>query len=117
MLDAEPGTLDAGLAALPLIDLAALVLDTLGLDAPVAVSPPPAGDVSGRVDTTEFRRRLGVGDGAARLERELRSFVDRLVDDRQPRLLAAAAGGAAAAAAAARTRWRTGPRPAWRPAA
>jgi dTDP-4-amino-4,6-dideoxygalactose transaminase len=84
VLDAEPGTLDAGLAALPLIDLVALVLDTLGLDAPVAVSPPPAGDVSGRVDTTEFRRRLGVGDGAPRLERELRSFVDRLVDDRQP---------------------------------
>jgi perosamine synthetase len=83
-LDAEPGALDAGLAALPLPDLAALVLDTLGVDVPVTIDPPPRTDVSGRVDTAEFRRRLGVDDGRARLERELRSFVTGLAADRLP---------------------------------
>jgi dTDP-4-amino-4,6-dideoxygalactose transaminase/nucleoside-diphosphate-sugar epimerase len=83
-LDAAPGTLDAGLAALPLTELAALVLDTLGLDLPVTIDPPPTVDVSSRVDTTGFRRRLGVGDGRDRLDRELRSFVGRLGDERLP---------------------------------
>ncbi len=83
-LDAEPGTLDAGLAALPLTELAGLVLSTLGVDAPVTVDPPPEVDVSGLVDTGEFRRRLGVGDGRARLDRELRSFVAGLRHERLP---------------------------------
>lgn len=80
-LDAEPGTIDAGLAALPLVDLAALVLDTLELDVPVGVVP--AAEDTG-IDTTDFRRRLGVGDGRARLLRELRSFVARLADEDLP---------------------------------
>jgi dTDP-4-amino-4,6-dideoxygalactose transaminase/nucleoside-diphosphate-sugar epimerase len=84
VLGAEPGTVDAGLDVLPLVDLAALVLDTLGLDVPVAITPPPTADVTGRIDTTEFRRRLSIGDGAARLLRELRSFVARLADEDLP---------------------------------
>jgi len=84
VLEAEPGTLDAGLAALPLTDLAALVLDTLGVGVPVTVDPPPRLDVSGRVDTDEFRRRLGAADGPARLDRTLRSFVTGLAADRLP---------------------------------
>ena len=60
-LDAAPGTLDAGLAALRLTELARLVLGTLGVDVPVTVGPPPAMDVSGPVDAGEFCRRLGVG--------------------------------------------------------
>ena len=51
---------------------------------PVTIGPPPAVDVSGRVDTAEFRRRLGVGDGRARLDRELRAFVAGLGDERLP---------------------------------
>ncbi|HEV7654758.1 MAG TPA: DegT/DnrJ/EryC1/StrS family aminotransferase [Mycobacteriales bacterium] len=84
VLDGGAGTLDAGLAVLPLVELAGLVLDTLGLDAPVAIAPPPTVDVCGRIDTAEFVRRLGAGDGAARLERELRSFVGRLADEELP---------------------------------
>ena len=84
VLDAEPGTLDAGLATLPLTELAALVLDTLGVDVPVTIGPPPAIDVSGRVDPADYCRRLGVGDGRARLDRELRSFVAGLGDERLP---------------------------------
>jgi perosamine synthetase len=83
-LDAVPGTLDAGLAALPLTELAGLVLDTLAVDVPVTVDPPPRVDVSGRLDTAEFRQRLGVDDGRERLDRELRSFVAGLRDDRLP---------------------------------
>jgi dTDP-4-amino-4,6-dideoxygalactose transaminase/nucleoside-diphosphate-sugar epimerase len=82
-LDAEPGTVDAGLADLPLVELAALVLDTLGRDVPVRLAAAAAGGDE-RVDTAEFRRRLGVGDGRARLLRELRSFVGRLPDDGGP---------------------------------
>lgn len=81
-LAAEPGTLDAGLDALPLVELAALVLDTLELDVPVGVGP--AAEDADRIDTTEFRRRLGVADGRARLLRELRSFVARLADEDLP---------------------------------
>jgi hypothetical protein len=40
--------------------------------------------VSGLVDTDEFGRRLGVADGRARLDRELRSFVAGLGDERLP---------------------------------
>ena len=83
-LDATPGTLDAGLAALRLTELARLVLDTLEVDVPVTIDPPPAVDVSGLVDTAEFGRRLGVADGRARLDRELRSFVAGLGDERLP---------------------------------
>jgi dTDP-4-amino-4,6-dideoxygalactose transaminase/nucleoside-diphosphate-sugar epimerase len=83
-LDAGPGTLDAGLATLPLIELAALVLDTLGVDVPVTIEPPPTADVSGRVDTAEFHRRIGVRDGRARLDRTLRSFVAGLADEPLP---------------------------------
>ncbi|HEY6749054.1 MAG TPA: DegT/DnrJ/EryC1/StrS family aminotransferase [Mycobacteriales bacterium] len=81
-LGTGPGTVDAGLDALPLVELAALVLDTLGLDVPVEVVPAAGG--TDRLDTAEFRRRLGVGDGQARLLRELRSFVARLADDDVP---------------------------------
>jgi dTDP-4-amino-4,6-dideoxygalactose transaminase/nucleoside-diphosphate-sugar epimerase len=83
-LDAEPGTLDAGLAALPLTELAGLVLNTLGVEVPVRIDPPPTADVTARIDTAEFRRRLGVGDGRARLDRELRSFVAGLGEQRLP---------------------------------
>jgi len=83
-LDAEAGTLDAGLAALPLTELAAVVLDTLGVDVPVTADPPPSVDASGRAETAEFRRRLGIGDGSARLDRELRSFIAGLDDDGLP---------------------------------
>ena len=40
--------------------------------------------MSGRVDTEEFRRRLGAADGPARLDRTLRSFVTGLAADRLP---------------------------------
>lgn len=81
-LGAEPGTIDAGLHALPLAELAALVLDTLALDVPVEVGPA-TGDTD-LVDRAEFLRRLGTGDGRTRLLRELRSFVARLADADPP---------------------------------
>lgn len=87
-LAGEPGTLDAGLAALPLPELAALVLDALGLDAPVrlgpAGDPAPGTDPAPRTDLAEFHRRLGTEDPRARLARELRSFVARLGTDPCP---------------------------------
>ena len=81
-LTAEPGTVDAALAALPLVELATLVLDTLGLDVPVEVVPA-TGDTA-RVDPAEFLRLLGVGDGRARLLRELRSYVGRPAGEDPP---------------------------------
>jgi dTDP-4-amino-4,6-dideoxygalactose transaminase len=83
----EPGTLDAGLAALRMVDLVRLVLDELELDRPVSVRPSAHEDGIGIADTREFRRRLG-GVAADRpdehLRAALRAFIRRLRRESAP---------------------------------
>jgi len=75
-----PGLVNAGMGHLWLSDVAALVLDELGLQADVDVREAPAGDSAGVVDTRAFRRRVGCRDDD-RLTSTMRSFVRRLRDE------------------------------------
>jgi len=76
------GVVNAGAGCLDLVDLAALVLDELGLDREVQVSPVAAGDAPGVVDTSRFEDLTGVG--RSHLDAALRSFVRRLRDEATP---------------------------------
>jgi dTDP-4-amino-4,6-dideoxygalactose transaminase/nucleoside-diphosphate-sugar epimerase len=75
-----PGLVNAGVGQLWLPEVAALVLDELGLHADVDVRPAPPGDSAGVVDTHAFWRRADdIEDG--HLTSTMRSFVRRLRDE------------------------------------
>lgn len=75
-----PGLVNAGVGHLWLAEVAALVLDELGLPADVDVRPALPGDSSGVVDTRTFQRRVGYLD-RGHLTSTMRSFVRRLRDE------------------------------------
>jgi dTDP-4-amino-4,6-dideoxygalactose transaminase/nucleoside-diphosphate-sugar epimerase len=75
-----PGLVNAGVGHLWLPEVAALVLDELGLHADVEVRPPPPEDSAGVVDTRAFWRRAGYTDDG-HLTSTMRSFVRRLRDE------------------------------------
>jgi dTDP-4-amino-4,6-dideoxygalactose transaminase/nucleoside-diphosphate-sugar epimerase len=75
-----PGLINAGAGHLWLPEVAALVLDELGIDAEITVRPAPTDDSAGLVDTTAFRNRVG-GLDDAHLQSTMRSFVRRLRDE------------------------------------
>lgn len=80
--DLPAGTYNAGAGCLGLVELAALILDELGVQARVRVVAPPTVDAAGLVDTARFEALTGVGaDGLAR---SVRSFVQRLRDEGAP---------------------------------
>jgi dTDP-4-amino-4,6-dideoxygalactose transaminase/nucleoside-diphosphate-sugar epimerase len=80
--DVPAGTFNAGAGCLDLVDLAALVLDELGVQAEVRVAAPPAVDAAGLVDTSRFETLTGVGSEG--LAKAVRSFVRRLRDEDTP---------------------------------
>jgi dTDP-4-amino-4,6-dideoxygalactose transaminase/nucleoside-diphosphate-sugar epimerase len=74
------GLVNAGTGHLWLPEVAALVLDELGLHADVEVRPAPSGDSAGVVDTRAFRLRVGCVEDD-RLTTTMRAFVRRLRDE------------------------------------
>lgn len=80
--DVAPGTYNAGAGCLDLVDVAALILDELGVEASVRVVAPPAGDAAGLVDTSRFQALTGVR--ADDLAQSLRCFVRHLRDEGAP---------------------------------
>jgi dTDP-4-amino-4,6-dideoxygalactose transaminase/nucleoside-diphosphate-sugar epimerase len=76
---APAGVFNAGSGCIDLVELAAIVLDELGLDGDVQVVAPPSGDAVGVVDTSRFQALTGIG--SSHLDRALRSFVQRLRDE------------------------------------
>lgn len=79
---APPGIFNAGAGCIHLGEIAALVLDELGIDAEVQTVVPPADDAVGVVDTSRFEALTGIGSG--HLREALRSFVQRLRHEAAP---------------------------------
>jgi dTDP-4-amino-4,6-dideoxygalactose transaminase len=76
------GVLNAGAGCLDLVELATLVLDTLGLDRPLQLVEAPGSDAAGVVDTSRFELLTGL-DGSS-LRETIRSFVRGLRDEPTP---------------------------------
>ena len=79
---APPGMFNAGAGCIDLGEVAALVLDELGIDVDVQTVVPPADDAVGVVDTSRFEALTGVDSG--HLREALRAFIQRLRNEAAP---------------------------------
>ena len=79
------GVINAGTGVMRLPELAALVQQTLGVQADVEVTSA-SGESSGVVDTSDFVRLLGDGD-PDRLRRQVANFVETVTSEAPPPLV------------------------------